>query len=277
MIFFFWKDERSHGLHFIPILYALQNGLNHGLSKENLRKFQINCKFMQLLWMKIINYCSGFFILFVAGIVLTTIYIRQDYNFHFIPILVLYLLVIFVTIKTLSSICLSVCMGCWLWFYLRLRFRQITKQFERITNKNLNSLEALIRAHNTVTVMTKDCDKTWSKLLGVFYFYAPFIVNLLLVISIYGNSLIYVRFEFAILAVFTVIGLYLCAYTPAQVSTEAHRCYNTINSINARNKIPLQTKLKVRSFLGHIRNSFENFVFALILRFILIDKYSVYI
>jgi hypothetical protein len=158
-------------------------------------------------------------------------------------------------------------MGCWLWFYLKLRFQQITKQFERITNKNLNSLEALIRAHNTLTVMTKDCDKTWSKLLGIFYFYAPFFVNLLLVISIYGNSLIYVRFLFAIHAVFTVIGLYLCAYIPAQVSTEAHRCYNTINSINARNKIPIQTKLKVKSFLGYIRNSFKNFVFALILTF----------
>ncbi len=36
------------------------------------------------------------------------------------------------------------------------------------------------------------------------------------------------------------------SYTPTQVSTEAHRCYNTINSINARNQIQLQTKLKVR-------------------------------
>ncbi len=239
------KVERSHGLHFIPLFYALQNGLNHGLSKENLRRFQINCKFMQLLWMKIINYCSDFIVLFVLAIVLLTIYIRQDYNFYFIPVLVFYLLAIFATIKTVSSITLSICMGCWLWFYLRLRFQQITKQFERITNKNLNSLEALIRAHNTLTVMTKDCDKAISKLLGVFYFYEPFIVNLLLVITIYGNSLIYVRFAFAILAVFTVIGLYLCAYIPAQVSTEAHRCYNTINSINARYQIPLQTKLKV--------------------------------
>ncbi len=241
----FLKVERSHGLHFIPLLYALQNGLNHGLSKENLRRFQINFKFMQLLWMKIINYCSDFVLLLIFAIVLLTIYIRQDYNFYFTPILVFYLSVIFVTIKTLSSITLSICMACSICFYLRLRFRQITKQFEGITNKNLNSLEALIRAHNTVTVMTKDCDKAFSKFLGLFYFYAPFIVNLLLVISIYGNSLIYWRFAFAILAAFTVIALYLCAYIPSQVSTEAHRCYNTINSINARYQIPLQTKLKV--------------------------------
>ncbi len=227
--------------------------------------------------MKIINYGSDFVLIFVFGIVLLTIYIRQDYNFYFIPILVFYLLIIFVIIKTVSSITLNICLGCSLWFYLRLRFQQITKQFERITNKNLNSLEALIRAHNTVTEMTKDCDKAISILMGVFYFYAPFIVNLVLVISIYGNSLIYVRFVFAIVTVFTITGHYLCAYIPAQVSTEAHRCYDTINSINARYKIPLQTKLKVRSFLGHIRNSFKNFVFALILTFIFIVKHSVYV
>jgi hypothetical protein len=188
-----------------------------------------------------------------SATVLLTIYIRRDYNFYFIAVLDFYLLAIFVTIKTLS-ITLSICIFCSLLFYLKLRFQQITKRFERITNKNLNSLEALIRVPNAVTVMTIDCDKALSKLLGVFYFYAPFIVNLLLLISIYGKSLIYVRLLFPILAVFTVIGLYLCAYIPAQVSTEAHRCYNTINSINARYKLALKTKLKVRSFLGHTRN-----------------------
>jgi hypothetical protein len=232
---------------------------------------------MHLLWMKIINYSVAFIVSSILTIVSLIIYIRQDYNFYFIPILVFYLSVIFVTIKTLSSITFSICMTCSLYIYLRLRFQQITKQFEGITNKNLNSLEALIRAHNTVTVMTKDCDKICSKLLGVFYFYAPFVVNILLVILIYGNSLIYVRFVIAILVVFTIIGIYLCAYIPSQVSTEAHRCYDTINSINARYQIPLQTKLKVRSFLGHIKNSFKSFVFALILTFIFIVKHSVYI
>jgi hypothetical protein len=210
--------------------------------------------------MKIINYSSGFVVLFVFAIVFLIVYIRQDYNFYLIPILVYYLVGFFVCIRTISVICLSVCIGCSLCFYLKLRFQQITKQFERIKNKNknLNSLEALIRAHNTVTVMTKDCNKVYSKLLGVFYFYAPFIVNLLLVISIYGNSLIYVRFVITILTVFTVIGLYLCAYIPAKISTEAHRCYNAINSINAGNKIPLITKLKVWSFLSRFKHRFEN-------------------
>jgi hypothetical protein len=139
-----------------------------------------------------------------------------------------------------------------------MRFQQINQQFirieedsrrrkiKRITKKNLNSLEALIKAHNEVTVMVKDCNLLFSKLLGVYRLYARFIVNLLLFISIYGKSLIYARIVASVLAVFTIIGLYLVSYLPAKVSTEAHRCYNTINSINARNKIPVMARLKVR-------------------------------
>jgi hypothetical protein len=130
--------------------------------------------------------------------------------------------------------------------YLRMRFQQITKQFEGISAKNLNSLQSLIREHNRITVMTKDMDIFFSKIFAIFYFYAPLVINLLLCISIYGKSSIYWRSVFLIIAIFISIGTYLLSYIPTQVSTEAHRCYNTINSINARNIIQLQTKFKVR-------------------------------
>jgi hypothetical protein len=50
------------------------------------------------------------------------------------------------------------------------------------------------------------------------------------------------------MAMVSFIGVYFGTYTPTQVSTEAHRCYNTINSINARYQMQLQTKLMVRLF-----------------------------
>ncbi len=127
-----------------------------------------------------------------------------------------------------------------------MRFQQMTKQFEGISAKNLNSLQSLIRGHNRVTLMTKDCNIFFSKLFAIVYFYAPVFINLLLCTSLYGKSSIYMRSMFSIVAVFTSIGVYLLTYIPTQVSTEAHRCYNTINSINARNKIKIQTKFKVR-------------------------------
>ncbi len=127
-----------------------------------------------------------------------------------------------------------------------MRFQQITKQFEEISVKNLDSLQSLIREHNRVTVMTKDFDIFFSKVFAISYFYAPVLINLMLCISIYDKSSIYLRSFFLIIAFIAAIAIYLLSYIPTQVSTEAHRCYNNLNSINAKNIIELQTKLKVR-------------------------------
>jgi hypothetical protein len=224
----------------------LQNGLNHGLSNEYLRKFQIRCKTIQLLWKKIVIYGGNFTVIFGFAIINLIIYFSQEDRFYILIILFHFSFAVYVTIKVISIHALSVFMLCSTFEYLTLRYQQINQQFKRITNKNLNSLEALIKAHNEVTIMVKDCDRLFSKLLGVFCLYARFLVNLLLFISIYGNSLIYARVIASVLAVFTFIGLYLLSYIPAKVSTEAHRCYNTINSINAKNNIPFPIKLKVR-------------------------------
>jgi hypothetical protein len=261
----FFKVERRHGLHFITLLHELQNGLNHGLSKENLRKFQISCKGLQL-YMKIITYGSTITYIFGVAIIYTIIYFSQEDRFYVLIILSHYPTGVYVALKTVSLLSLTIFMACSTFEYLTMRYQQINQQFKRITNKNVNSLEALIKAHNEVTVMVKDCNLLFSKLLGVAYLYSRFLVNLLLFISIFGNSLIYVRLMASVLAVFTIISLYLLSYMPAKVSTEAHRCYNTINSINARNEIPLPTKLKVRLFFNIVlKMRFENFVFYLCL------------
>jgi hypothetical protein len=238
--------ERNHRLNCIELLYRLRNGLNHGLSKENLRKFQIKCKFCQLFWMKFSYLFMNSILMSTIAIIYLIVYIRQDHNFYFVIVLIFLLFASYVTVEMVSVMTVGVVVIYCTALYLRLRFQQINKQFQRISTKNLKSLQSLIRDHNRVTVMTKDCDILFSKFFGVLYFYTPFVVNLVLYISIYGNSSIYIRSLLSILAFFTSIGMYLLSYIPTQVSTEAHRSYNTINSINARNKIQLQTKLKVR-------------------------------
>jgi hypothetical protein len=199
--------------------------------------------------MKIVNYGGNFTVLSGLGIIYLIFYFSQENRFYILIILFHYPFVVYVTIKTISIHASSVFMLCTTFEYLTMRYQQLNQQFKGITYKNLNSLEALIKAHNEVTVMVNDCNRLFSKLLGVFCLYARFVVNLLLFISIYGNSLIYARAMASVLTVFTFIGLYLVSYMPAKVSTEAHCCYITINSINARNKIPILTKLKVRLFL----------------------------
>jgi len=238
--------ERNHWLHFIDTIFALQNGLNHGLSKENLRKFQLKLKFWQLFWMKFVNYFTISLAILIVATVLLIIYISQDYNFYLIILLLFFVWTSYMTAELISMVTLSIVIVYGAALYLRMRFHQITKQFNEISAKNLNSLQSLIREHNRITVMTKDIDIFFSKAFVISYFETPVLINIMLCILIYGKSSFYLRSFFSIMVVFASIGLYLMSYIPTQVSTEAHRCYNTLNSINARNIIELQTKLKVR-------------------------------
>jgi hypothetical protein len=233
-------------MYFIESMFALQNGLNHRLSKDNLRKFQMKLKLWQLFWMKFVNYFLISLCILILATILLIIYISQDYNFYLIILLLLFVWVYYMIVEVLSMSTLGVVIVYGAALYLRMRFHQITKQFNEISAKNLNSLESLIREHNRITVMTKDFDIFFSKILAIYYFYAPLVLNLQLCISIYGKSSIYLRSVYSITAFLTCIGMYLLSYIPTQVSTEGHRCYNTINSINARHQIQLQTKFKVR-------------------------------
>jgi len=246
--FFIQKVERNHSLNFVELFYTLLNGRNHGLSKENLRKFQLKCKFCQLVWMKYIYLFISLTFITTIAVIYLIVYISQDYNYYFMINLMFFLLASYITVEMASIMTFGVVIIYSTALYLRLNFKQITEQFQSISAKNLNSLQSLISDHNRICLMTKDCDILFSKIFGVLYFYMPFIVNLVLFISIYGNSSIYIRSLFSILAFFTSIGMYLLSYIPTQVSTEAHRCYNTINSINARYQMQLQTRLKVSFF-----------------------------
>ncbi len=240
--------ERSHRMYYIEQLYTLHSGQNHGLSKENLRKFQIKSKFWQLFWMKFMNPLTEFTSITAVAVVLLYVYISQVYDYYFIILVMFFLLSIYIIVKIVPTYSMGVLIIYCAALYLKLRFQQITKEFQRISAKNLDSLQSLIREHNRVTLMTRDCNIAFNKFLGVAYFYTPFIVNLLLCITIYGKSSLYIRIIVALLAIFTSIGMYLFSYIPTQVSTEAHRCYDTINSINARYKMKLETRFKVSFF-----------------------------
>jgi hypothetical protein len=179
---------------------------------------------MQLLFMKIIIY--GVNIIYIPGltIIYMIAYFSQEDRFYFLTILFYYSIGVYVALKVLSPLCLSIFMGYSTFEYLIMRYKQINQEFKSITNGDLNSLEALIKAHNEVTLMLKNCDLLFSKLLGVAYFYNRFLINILLFISIYGNSLIYARIISSVFAVFMIIGMYIMFYMPAKVWTETYRC-----------------------------------------------------
>ncbi len=108
--------------------------------------------------MKIINYSSIVTIIFGMGVIYLILYILKEDKFYFLIILFCFLYSVYVTVKVGIIITSTVFIANSTSLYLKLRFQQINQQFKRITNKNLNSMEALIKAHNRVTVMVKDCD-----------------------------------------------------------------------------------------------------------------------
>jgi hypothetical protein len=162
--------------------------------------------------MKFMNPLTEFISITAVAVVLLYVYISQVYDYYFIILVMFFLLSIYIIVKIVPTYSMGVLIIYCAALYLKLRFQQITKEFQRISAKNLDSLQSLIREHNRVTLMTRDCDIAFNKFLGVAYFYTPFIVNLLLCITIYGKSSLYIRIIAALLAIFTSIGMYRASH-----------------------------------------------------------------
>ncbi len=150
-------------MHFIERMYALQNETNHGLSKDNLRKFQTKLKFWQLFWMKFYNYLTISLVILILGTFYLIIYVSQYFNFYLIILLLFFVVASYIAVEVMSMSTLGIVFIYATALYLRMRFQQITQQFEGISAKNSNSLQSLIREHNRITVMTKKCDMVFQQ------------------------------------------------------------------------------------------------------------------
>ncbi len=119
----------------MQIKYILQNDLNHCLSTQNLRKIQIRSKLCELLFYGLKN--SGVIIFSTAfGFFYVIAYTSQEYNYSLFIVLI--------------------------WYYLKLRFKQIIQQLKHIRNKNLNYLMKIISIHNKLAIDTKNVNTFYS-------------------------------------------------------------------------------------------------------------------
>jgi hypothetical protein len=237
--------ERQNSLHFIQYFVGLQNGSNHGLSAKSLRKFQIRSKLMEIILTKIFYFGLNFALLTAYGTYLMIAYILKDYNYYFVINLFWWSLSVYIITRIVSIIIINVFICYLIVYYLKLSFQQITEQFGKLSANNLKYLTGLMRSHDRMTKITKKCNTVLGKLMAMVYFHGTVVVNLTLLTIIYGNSNQYFKLVYEMLVIFTIISMCLVTYTASQVSTEAHRCYKSINSINVKNEIPTPIKLKV--------------------------------
>jgi hypothetical protein len=126
-------------------------------------------------------------------------------------------------------------------YYLTLRFNQISLQLKQIQSNNFIHLLKLISVHNILSVYTEKCDILFSLFTCIMHFIVTVAVNLMIYLSIYGNLDIILRLTIINVSIF----LFFLTYTSAKLTTEAHKVYDTINSIFVRYKFPLIIKLKV--------------------------------
>jgi len=148
-------------------------------------------------------------------------------------------------------------------YYLTLRFKQISLQLKQIQNKNFIYLLELIASHNILTIYTKKYNILFSLIMFVMYVIGTIGINLTIYLSIYGNLHIILRFFVIILSISAFILLFSLTYTSAMLTTEAHKVYNTINSIFVRYKLPLIIKLKVFTIIQVFKKTYsleKNFI-----------------
>jgi hypothetical protein len=217
----------------------------------------------------IFSICWGYF--YIAA------YNSHEYNYS-LPITVIWYLIIVLWAFIEGSHCLVAVTGFYIpIYYLKLRFKQIGQQIKQIrnnnnnnNNNNLNLLMKLISSHNKLTIETKKCNILMSLCLFFMYYFGTVVVNLILILAIYGKFNIYLRLALILLTLYCFISLFFVNYTIGQLSKEAHGSYNFIYSILVKCKFQLNIKMEVKFFFFKIssqsiklKKGFHNLVFSL--------------
>jgi len=240
--------ERDRKLYFIHILNALQNDSNHCLSSEKLRKLKINCKIDQIFCFKFAYLFVVLFYALMIAIFSTTVYMSQENNYSLILLIIWFVLSV-VWISKISRVALTTLLTFYLiTFYLKLRFQQISEQFtKKLSDEKSRTILGSIHIHNRVTVITDQCNQFFRYILAILYFFGTVFINVMLCVAIIGHSQIYLRFILINIVTVTIFINYSTISSCAKLSTEAHLCYNTVNSIAVKTKLSLFTQLKVKT------------------------------
>jgi hypothetical protein len=237
-------------LYFINHLYALQNDLNHCLSIQNLRKFQIRCRLYQLILLKVsrIPLVVMFSGIQLVAILYYAVYEPKSNNNSLIILLIWFPFHCFWAWIQNSLVVITGGILYITIYYVKLRFRQITEQIKISMAKSKISkhfLKKILLAHNNLTIITNDYNKIFNYFMATVYIVATVNLNLLFYLSFYAKMHVFIRINIFIVAMTGVLLIYLATYTSAILSKEAHITYNSFNSIIIRTQLPINIRLKV--------------------------------
>ena len=106
-------------------------------------------------------------------------------------------------------------------------------------------LKRLINEHYDIALIIVQLNEMFNKIVAIVYIGMTIAIDISIYIVFYGyNS--YVRFLCFNLAVLLLIGTHFLAFVLASLIIKAHWAYPFLNSLIAKNKIPLKYKFKVQ-------------------------------
>ena len=219
---------------------------DHGLTEKNLRKLSMMSKLIETINFKLMLFsCTS---LFTAVYLLFAIiaYLRQDFPIPLIS-LVFWTIVMSIAGKEWSAIIVfTYSMVFYYTYYLSLRYRQLLQTLRLTPIIGFDQMvKVIIRKHVNLTKMTRDSNVFFSKIILVNHVISTITENLLCYIFLYGRGIIYFRLANACVAIFGFTLMLVITRVSATLSSDAHRFYNPVNSLNTQISCNTKDRLKV--------------------------------
>ena len=197
-------------------------------------------KFIDIFILKVIKIsCIGLFCVVYGGFCVVA-YIKQEFTIYLISIIFWFLVLSFWAIKVTMIVVFSFSILFFNIYYLNLRFKQLYSLNMITVNKLL-----IIYRHNKLSMMTYQSNNYFKYTMAYSYFIATIIDILTYITFFYGNGVLLFRLAVLIVGLFGFVLMFLVSQFSANLSREANRFYETMNSFNCLAKLDIKQKLKV--------------------------------
>ena len=234
-------------------------GKKIGLNDKNYRRLRIVISLSVILLLKIIFPIISLGIIILISWFMYIAYNDGQVNYN-LPVYICwwfyYCFCAVHIVATVFSYVIILMIGL---LYIKFRLDQINQKYKLIHKGNILNeklfnasipftfmkLKRLIDEHYDIAFIIVQLNEMFNKIVAIIYIGMTIAIDISIYIVFYGHNS-YVRFLSFNLAVLLLIGTYFIAYASASLITKAHWAYPLLNSLIAKNKIPLKYKFKVQ-------------------------------
>jgi len=128
--------------------------------------------------------------------------------------------------------------------FLQYRFEQVNCMFQ--DSKSARDVIKAIEEHVQICAYLVKNNQTMSLILGFAYYIATPMIDFIIYQAIYVNSIWFIQTIFILLAILSVIFLYLLAYSSTTLYKAAHAPYKRLNAIMAKKEMKMSRTERIK-------------------------------